>query len=274
MKRPRALRLDALLVERGLFADAKEAAGWIMAGKVRVAGRYETKSGARVPIDAPVDVRGLDQRYVSRGGLKLEGALDRFDVDVAGLGVLDAGASTGGFTDCLLQRGAARVYAVDVGFGQLRGKLASDARVVNLERTNIAELDAARFAAPLDLAVVDLSYLSLRVAVPVVAALFRGPPQLVCLVKPLFEGVRDAEKAALHRFPAVFAGLARAWAESGLELRDLALSPLLGRRDTVEFFARVGPATGLDGLDELVRRALGEAEERLRDAPAVQPERR
>ena len=273
MKRPRSLRLDALLVERGLFADANEAARWIMAGKVRVADRYESKSGTRVPIDAAVDVRGLDQRYASRGGLKLEGALERFGIDVAGSHVLDAGASTGGFTDCLLQRGAARVYAVDAGFGQLRGKLSGDARVVNLERTNISDLDPDRFDPPLDLATVDLSYLSLRVAVPVLAALFRGPPQLVCLVKPLFEGVPDAEKAALDRFPAVFAGLAQAWSESGLELHDLVVSPLLGRNETVEFFARVGPVTGSEALESLTRRALGEAAERL-GAPDGQTERR
>ncbi len=260
MSRPRALRLDALLVERGLFSDPKQAQGWILAGKVRVGDRYETKAGARVAIDAALEVRGLDQKYVSRGGLKLEGALERFGIDVGGKAVLDAGASTGGFTDCLLQRGAARVWAVDVGFGQLRGVLAADPRVVNLERTNIGDLSAERCEPPLDLAVADLSYLSLRVAIPILVKLFREPRPLICLVKPLFEGVPEDEKARAERMPPVFEGIAAACAGCGREIADLCVSPLLGRSDTLEFFARVGPAgASATPLEPLVRRALAEA---------------
>lgn len=262
MKRPRALRLDTLLVDRGLCADEREAQGWIMAGKVRVGNRYETKAGKRFPLDAPLEVRGIGQRYVSRGGLKLEAALARFQVRVEGCTALDAGASTGGFTDCLLQHGAARVYAVDVGHGQLRGKLSSDPRVVSLERTNISDLERGELDPLPGLAVADLSYLSLRVAIPILARLLAEPPTLVCLIKPLFEGVPEQQKASPRSLPEVFAGIGEACTASGLGLVDLAPSPLRGRSNSLEFLAHAEPDSGSGpSLDDLVARALREADE-------------
>ncbi len=260
----RLLRLDDLLVERALFDDAKTARGWIAARKVRVGDQYETKPATRVPADAALEVVGLDRRYVSRGGDKLAHALARFAVDPRAATVLDAGASTGGFTDCLLQHGAARVYAVDVGFGQLRGKLASDPRVVSLERTNIGDLRSDRFDPPLDLCTADLSYLSLRVAIPLLAALFAKPGRLICLVKPLFEGVPDAERARATRFPPVFRAVSDACSRCGLGLADLTVSPILGSNDTVEFFALAIPPSGsAPSVEALSERALREAAERF-----------
>jgi 23S rRNA (cytidine1920-2'-O)/16S rRNA (cytidine1409-2'-O)-methyltransferase len=241
----RKLGLAELLVERGLFEDAKTAGSWIMARKVRVFDEYVTKPGTRVPVDAAIEVVGLERPYASRGGEKLAGALDHFALSIEGAVVLDAGASTGGFTDCLLQRGAGQVYAVDVGFGQLRGKLAADPRVVARERTNIADLTREQFVRPLDLCVADLSYLSLEKSVPTLAALFEGAPLILHLVKPLFEGVREqhAEDAArLRQMLARVTGYGR---PAGLAVRDVIASPILGSNGTVEFFALFTDAAGV-----------------------------
>jgi 23S rRNA (cytidine1920-2'-O)/16S rRNA (cytidine1409-2'-O)-methyltransferase len=254
------MRLDELLLERGWFDDLKVARAWVMSRKVRVGGDYVTQPGTAVRRAAEIEVVGRDQRYVSRGGIKLEAALERFELDVRGWTALDAGASTGGFTDCLLQRGAARVYAVDVGFGQLRGRLAGHPRVVSLERTNVSDLEARQFDPPLSLASIDLSYLSLARAIPIVGSLFVGEARLVCLVKPLFEGVASAERAQLERFPSVFARVNDAAAGCGLRLVNLMCSPIPGAKGTLEFLAHV--ASDLDPvapLDALTSRALDEA---------------
>lgn len=236
-------RLDEALVARDFFDDPAVARGWIMAGKVLVDGAVCSKPGTRVKEDAEINVRGVVQKYVSRGGYKLEAALDRFQIAVEGKTVLDAGASTGGFSDCLLQRGAARVYAVDVGFGQLRGKIAVNPRVVNLERTNIGDLTIDRFSVPIDLCVFDLSYLSCIEAAPLLARLFRGPVEMVGLIKPLFEGLpqdRIDDPEALH------SALGRVLTElprRGLQVDRLTLSPILGNRGTVEFLAHLREGT-------------------------------
>ncbi len=257
----RKLRLDQLLVERGLFPDSKTAAAWIMARKVRVRDEYQTKPGTAVPLDVPVEVLGLDRRYVSRGGEKLEAALERFELSVRDRVALDAGASTGGFTDCLLQHGASLVYAVDVGFGQLRGSLAADPRVVALERTNISELDGNRFAQPLDLCVADLSYLSVSRSLPILASLFAREPLIVHLVKPLFEGL-DGEQAVDRRcLGQLFPRLAEAATRSDLDLCDLMASPILGSKGTVEFFGLFSAGPGAAApLPDLFERALDEAD--------------
>lgn len=241
----------AVLVERGLCGDRKEAAGWILAGRVLVNGRCVDKEAAPVDPGAVVQVRGLEMRYVSRGGLKLEGALADLKVDVSGRVVLDAGASTGGFTDCLLQHGAARVYAVDAGFGQLAGKLRCDPRVVNLERTNIGDLRAIPLNPPPDMATVDLSYLSLRKAVPVLAPLLVPGGEMICLVKPLFE-VADPEARRTGRiqdpgaYRQVLEELAASVQDAGCTPLGVAPSRIPGSGGTREFFlhlraARVAP---------------------------------
>jgi 23S rRNA (cytidine1920-2'-O)/16S rRNA (cytidine1409-2'-O)-methyltransferase len=185
------LRLDALLVSRGLADSRARAQATILAGNVFVAGVRVDKAGALVTGDAPVEVRGADHPFVSRGGVKLAGALDAFALDVRGLRCLDMGASTGGFTDCLLQRGAAQVVAVDVGYGQLAHKLRVDPRVVVLERTNARALQPEAIGGPADLTVVDASFISLRSLLPAISRCTAADGKVVALVKPQFEVGRD-----------------------------------------------------------------------------------
>src|SRR5437879_3526588 len=192
-EKPKNSRLDVVLVERGYFASREQAQRAIMAGEVRVGDAVIDKSSAKIKPDAEVFVRKRSP-YVGRGGLKLEGALDHFQISVAGLTALDIGASTGGFTDCLMQRGAAKVYAVDVGQGQLAWKLRQDQRVVVMEKTNARELAPAKFPqpfAPADLAVIDCSFISLRKILPAIVALLKAPAKIVALIKPQFEAGKE-----------------------------------------------------------------------------------
>ena len=190
------VRIDQLLVDRGLAPSKARAQALVLAGQVQVAGKTIDKAGTLVADDALPEVAGADHPYVSRGGVKLAGALDAFAVDPAGLTCLDVGASTGGFTDCLLQRGAARVIAVDVGYGQLAHKLRVDPRVVVLERTNARALDAAALGGAVDLTVVDASFIGLGKLLPAIAACTRVGGELVALVKPQFEvGREEASRA-------------------------------------------------------------------------------
>jgi 23S rRNA (cytidine1920-2'-O)/16S rRNA (cytidine1409-2'-O)-methyltransferase len=185
------VRLDQLLFSRGLAPSRAHAQAVILAGEVYVAGDRVDKAGTLVAADATVELRGVDRPYVSRGGVKLAGALDAFGLDVQGLRCLDLGASTGGFTDCLLQRGAARVVAVDVGYGQLAHKLRVDPRVVVLERTNARALEPEVVGGAADLTVVDASFISLAKLIPAIARCTRDDGELVALVKPQFEVGRE-----------------------------------------------------------------------------------
>lgn len=185
------IRLDVLVLERGLESSRARAQARIMAGECRVDDEVVTKPGTPVRRDARVSFVGEPLRFVSRGGLKLEQALDASGIDVSGRVAMDVGASTGGFTDCLLQRGAARVYAVDVGYGQLAWSLRSDPRVITLERTNIRELDPASVPEPIELAVADCSFISLRKVFPAMAPFLAPGATVVALVKPQFEAGRD-----------------------------------------------------------------------------------
>ena len=184
--RTRKCQLDALLAERGIFESAEEARPWIMTGQVLVNEQLIDKPGMLVPRDAALRIRGR-HRYVSRGGYKLEAAIERFRVNVAGRVALDCGASTGGFTDCLLPHGARLVYAVEVGYGQLVGSLRADARVRNLERTNLSGLVSSDLDPPPSLVTLDLSYLSLTKALPIAAAQVEPEGYVLALLKPLFE---------------------------------------------------------------------------------------
>lgn len=235
-------RLDVLLVRRGLFASRERARAAVLAGRVRVDGAAVTKAGAAVPEAARIEVLGRDLPYVSRGGLKLEKALDAFAIDPAGRVCLDAGASTGGFTDCLLQRGAARVYAVDVGYGQLAWSLRQDPRVVVLERTNARHLTRREVPEPIDLAALDVSFISLLKILPAVANLLRPGGTVVALVKPQFEaGPEQVGKKGVVRDPAVHREVLErvlAGAESlGFVVRGLTHSPVRGEEGNVEFLA-------------------------------------
>jgi 23S rRNA (cytidine1920-2'-O)/16S rRNA (cytidine1409-2'-O)-methyltransferase len=238
------VRLDALLVSRNLADTRARAHARVLAGDVFVSGARVDKAGTLVPVDAPVEVRGADHPYVSRGGVKLAGALDAFGLDVSDLRCLDLGASTGGFTDCLLQRGAARVVAVDVGYGQLAHKLRVDARVVVLERTNARTLDGSAIGGPSDLTVVDASFISLRALLPAIARCTRGGGDLVALVKPQFEVGREVATRGkgVVRDPRARAqaveAVCEAVREAGFEVLGQCDSTLAGPKGNVEVFVR------------------------------------
>ena len=183
-------RLDLLLVERQLASSRERAQSLIMAGKVLVNAERVDKPGKSVNLDSKLVVQAQDHPYVSRGGVKLAGAIREFQIEVLDRIALDVGASTGGFTDCLLQHGAEKVYAVDVGYGQLAWKLRQDSRVVNLERTNIRYLDSVNLADPIQLVVVDASFISLRLILPKLYELMTVGSKLLALVKPQFEAGR------------------------------------------------------------------------------------
>ena len=197
-----AVRLDTLLVERGLAASRERARALILAGSVRVNGQPASKAGTPVPLDADVAVATADHPYVGRGGLKLAHALETFGIQVTGRTALDIGASTGGFTDVLLQRGAARVVALDVGHGQLDWKIRNDPRVDVVERVNARTLTAAALPpgrAPFDIVTIDVSFISLRHILPVVPPLTRDDADVIALVKPQFEAGRDGSRQRGHR---------------------------------------------------------------------------
>ncbi|MHB0869826.1 MAG: TlyA family RNA methyltransferase [Chloroflexota bacterium] len=236
-------RLDLLLVERGLAATREQARALIMAGSVTVGVEMVDKAGTKVEEDAALAVASAP-RYVSRGGLKLEKALDAFGVDASGRVVVDVGASTGGFTDCLLQRGAARVYAVDVGYGQLDWRMRSDPRVVVMERTNARYLTS--LPEPADLIVMDVSFISVRLILPAVARLLREGGRMVILVKPQFEaGRQQVGKGGVVRDPEVHRSVLRGFVEwgdrEGFGVQRVTVSPIRGPAGNVEFLALVAP---------------------------------
>ena len=234
------IRLDRLLMERGLAPTREKAQAMILAGLVTVGGRRAEKAGEAVPADAEVEVAGPPHPYVSRGGVKLAAALDHFGLDPRGKVCLDVGASTGGFTDCLLQRGAARVYAVDVGYGQLDAKLRNDARVVVREKVNARALSASEVGEPVELAAVDVSFISLRLVLPAIVRLLVPGAVLVALVKPQFEaGRREVPRGGVVRSEEtrrrVVAEIEAAGRELGLEVLGSIPSPIRGARGNEEF---------------------------------------
>lgn len=239
-------RLDKLMVERGLCETRAKAQALIMAGQVVVAGHRAEKSGQRVAVDVEIRVKGEGHRFVSRGGLKLDGALTHFATVqppgplVEGRVVMDVGASTGGFSDCVLQRGAARVYAVDVGYGQLAWRLAQDPRVVVLDRTNIRTLDAATVPDPIELVVADCSFISLTKVLPALPSFLAARAELVVLVKPQFEvGPQGVGKGGIVRDEALQSAALRDVethaADLGFEVVDRCDSPIFGQKGNREF---------------------------------------
>ncbi|MBI4829069.1 MAG: TlyA family RNA methyltransferase [Nitrospinae bacterium] len=237
-------RLDQLLADRGLAESRARARALIMAGAVTVSGARVDKPGAAVDEAAPVQVAAPDHPYVSRGGVKLAHALDVFGMDPAGKICLDIGASTGGFTDCLLQRGAAKVWAVDVGTNQLSYKLRSDPRVVSLEKTNARELDPALITDRIGLLVADVSFISLRLAIPPGLPLLEGDADMVLLVKPQFEAGREnVGKGGVVRDPAarqrVVEELTMFFEGLGWYTVGACESPITGPAGNVEYFIRL-----------------------------------
>lgn len=233
-------RLDKLMVERGLAPSREKAQALIMAGQVVVGDHAAQKAGQQVTDEVEIRIKGEVMPYVSRGGLKLAQGLNAFEIDPAGRIAIDVGASTGGFTDCLLQRGAERVYAVDVGYGQLAWKLREDARVVVMEKTNIRHLQPEQLEPLPDLAVIDASFISLNLVLPPTLALLTRPSEVVALVKPQFEvGKGAVGKGGIVRDPKlheeVLASMERLAAELGATLLGICDSPITGADGNREF---------------------------------------
>ena len=236
------IRLDQLLVDKGLAQSRERAKITIMEGSVFVDGQRVDKPGTAVDPEKSVEVRGEQLAWVSRGGKKLEKALKVFPVDPAGCLCIDCGASTGGFTDVLLQNGAKKVYAVDVGYGQLAWKLRTDERVVNLERTNLRYVTRELIPETLDLAVMDVSFISIRLVLPAVRELLKPDGEVICLIKPQFEAGREhvgkkgvVRDSAVHL--AVLESFVAFFPEAGFTLMGLDFSPIRGPEGNIEYLA-------------------------------------
>ena len=238
------IRLDQLVFDLGFTESRERARTTIMSGLVFVNGQRADKPGMSVPPDAKIEVHGEALPFVSRGGYKLDKALKVFPVDPAGKVCIDCGASTGGFTDVLLQHGAAKVYAVDVGYGQLAWKLRTDERVVNLERTNLRYVDASLIPEALDLAVMDVSFISIRLVLPAVKALLKPGADYICLIKPQFEaGREEVGKKGVVRDGRVHAqvvhGILDFSRELGFSVMGLDYSPIKGPEGNIEFICHL-----------------------------------
>lgn len=255
-------RLDVLMTEQGLAESREKARAIIMSGQVFVNGQRADKPGAAFEPGTAIEVHGSLCPYVSRGGLKLEKALAQFGVDPTGFVCSDSGASTGGFTDCLLQKGAKKVFAIDVGYGQLAWKIRSDPRVVTMERTNIRYVTPEQLGEPLDLSVVDVSFISLRLVLPAIAALLKPDGQALCLIKPQFEaGKERVGKKGVVRDPAVHAEVVESTCqmaeELGFGVLGVTFSPVKGPEGNIEFLAHLhrGAESAPRDVPELVRQA-------------------
>lgn len=256
-------RLDVLLVNNAYFDSRAKAQAVIMAGQVYVNGQKADKPGATYAPDAKIEVRGETLKYVSRGGLKLERALDYFGGDPSGLVCIDCGASTGGFTDVMLQRGAKHVYSVDVGYGQLAWSLRSDERVTVMERTNVRYITPDMFPAPPQLGTVDVSFISLALILPALAGVLVPGSHVYCLVKPQFEAGRDkVGKKGVVREKSTHAEVLRDFIgnaeRSGFSVKGVTWSPIKGPEGNIEFLGHLvldsAPSESVD-IDAVVNEA-------------------
>ena len=262
-------RLDVLLVEQMYAPTRSKAQAIIMAGLVYVNGQKADKAGMSFDADtAVIEVRGQACPYVSRGGLKLEKALRDFGVDPMGFVCSDSGCSTGGFTDCLLQQGASKVFAIDVGYGELNWKIRNDPRVVVMERTNIRYVTPEDIGEPLDLSVIDVSFISLRIVLPAIKNLLKeGKGQVLCLIKPQFEAGREnVGKNGVIREPAVhrdvldnFVALAK---ELGFTILGLTFSPVKGPAGNIEFLGHLTLADA-EGIEPDTAAVVSQAHQTL-----------
>ena len=233
-------RLDILVYEKGFAESREKAKAIIMAGQVYVDNQKADKCGTSYDENANIEVRGSVLKYVSRGGLKLEKAIDNFGLDLNGAVAMDIGASTGGFTDCMLQNGAKKVYSIDVGYGQLAWKLRTDERVVNLERTNMRKVTREQVPDAIDFFSVDVSFISLRLILPVARDLMAENAEAVCLIKPQFEAGREkVGKKGVVRDPSVHVEVVRGifdfCLQSGFDVLDLDFSPIKGPEGNIEY---------------------------------------
>ena len=259
-------RLDILLVEKGIITSRERAKACIMEGKVYVDGQKVDKAGEKVSLSANIEYRGDTLKYVSRGGLKLEKAMNSYDISLEDKVCMDIGASTGGFTDCMLQNGAKKVFSVDVGYGQFAWKLRTDERVVCMERTNIRYVTLEDIGEPLDFASIDVSFISLKKIMPATLNLLKENGEVVALIKPQFEAgrekvgkggiVRDeaTHKEVLHRILQVAY-------DCGLYLHGLTYSPIKGMEGNIEFlgYFKKYKEGALDITDELINDIVTEA---------------
>ena len=262
-------RLDVLLVEQGYAENRTKAQAIIMSGNVYVECQKADKPGTSFEETVAIEVRGAACPYVSRGGLKLEKALRNFGVDPTGYVCSDSGASTGGFTDCLLQQGASKVFAIDVGYGQLDWKIRSDPRVVVMERTNVRYVTPEQLGEPLDLSVIDVSFISLRIVLPVIKTFLKPEKgQVLCLIKPQFEaGKEKVGKKGVVREPSVhkevldsFVDLTK---EIGFTILGLTFSPVKGPEGNIEFLAHL-TLEDKPGIEPDTENVVRQAHETLR----------
>ena len=251
-------RLDVLLTEKNFYDSRARAKAMIMAGKILVNGQKIDKAGTLIDVDAEIRILGEEMPFVSRGGLKLQKALDVFKIVLSGKIAADVGASTGGFTDCMLQHGAKKVYAIDVGYGQLAWKLRSNVRVVNMERTNIRNVTRADFLDELDFISIDVAFISLEKVLPVVYDLLKDSGEVVALIKPQFEAGREhvGKKGVVRDkkiHAAVIEKVLNFAAEVGFEIRGLNYSPVKGPEGNIEYLAHMAKnKSGADFSEEIL----------------------
>lgn len=264
-------RLDLLLVEKGLFESRERARGTIMAGVVYINGERADKPGGKYPKDSLIEIKENPNPYVSRGGLKLEKALNEFKLDLNGKKALDIGASTGGFTDCMLKNGAAMVAAIDVGYGQLAWSLRQDSRVKCMERTNIRYVKYDDIGFDADFSTVDVSFISLKKVLPVLKDLLTQSGEVVCLIKPQFEAGREkVGKHGVVRDPAVHSEVVAdiiCFAYNlGFTLKGITFSPIKGPEGNIEYLAYLSKDNSGCSIDEALKRAqnaVNESHEQL-----------
>ena len=264
-------RLDVLLVNRGLAESREKAKAVIMTGNVFVNDQREDKAGQKFPEEVCIEIRGKKLKFVSRGGYKLDKAVAVFPIELKDQVCMDVGASTGGFTDCMLQNGAAFVYAVDVGYGQLAWSLRQDPRVVCMERTNVRYLTAEQIPEPLDFGTVDVSFISLRLILPALRGLLKPAGQVVCLVKPQFEAGREkVGKKGVVRDPMVHLEVLRHFQEHAREadftVKDMSFSPIRGPEGNIEYLGHL--TVGAGGAWDGDLKALVEASHRVLEGNA------
>ena len=249
-------RLDVLLTEKKFFDSRARAKAMIMAGKILVNGQKVDKAGTLVPSDAAIKILGEEMPFVSRGGLKLQKALDVFKIILSGKIAIDVGASTGGFTDCMLQRGAKKVYAIDVGYGQLAWKLRSNVRVVNFERTNIRNVTREDFLDEIDFVSIDVAFISLEKVLPVVFDVLKDSGEVVALIKPQFEAGREhVGKRGVVRdkkiHAAVIEKILNFAADVGFGIRGLDFSPVKGPEGNIEYLAHLAKNFSAESVEIL-----------------------
>lgn len=261
-------RLDVLLVNRGLFESREKAKTAIMAGQIFMGTVCVDKAGTKVPIDADLSVKGNTLPYVSRGGLKLEKALQLYPIDLTDAVMVDIGASTGGFTDCALQNGAAKVFAIDVGYNQLAWSLCQDKRVINMEKQNIRTVTAEQLGELVDFISIDVAFISLDKVLPVAVTLLKDTGSLVALIKPQFEAGREkVGKGGIVRDPAthaeVLTRILNVAEEVGLHLHGVTYSPIKGTEGNIEFLGYFKKTTdgALPITPELVESVVAAAHE-------------